>query len=127
MKKIAILMAVVFVFCGCTVEKEEIKTGVYKLMAEESKEGVFTPYVSIDEKEDTFIFFFDGLSSYMNTGEYVVEGEKLICETNDGKYRYVFEIKEDILIFDEELSSEVELIDEKFCVKITDGAEFKME
>jgi len=63
----------------------------------------------------------------MNTGEYVVEGEKLICETNDGKYRYVFEIKEDILIFDEELSAEVELIDENFGAKITDGAEFKME
>ncbi|MCT4542435.1 MAG: hypothetical protein N4A63_02700 [Vallitalea sp.] len=46
--------------------------------------------------------------------------------TNDKKYKYVFEIDGDKLIFMKNESSKVNLIDERFGIKIKNNAEFKL-
>ena len=127
MKKLLFIASAVLVLSGCAADEKEIKSGVYALQAEESEETALNPYLKIDSGEERFEFFFDGLSSYMNSGEYSADGEKLICQTDDGKYNYVFEIKDDAFVFDEASSSSVEPIDDSFAIKVTDGAEFKIE
>jgi hypothetical protein len=46
--------------------------------------------------------------------------------TKDGKYKYVFQIEGNKLIFQKNESSQVNLIDERFGIKITNNAEFKL-
>jgi hypothetical protein len=47
--------------------------------------------------------------------------------TDDGKYKYVFQVDGDKLLFKENESSTINLIDDRFGIKITDNAEFKLK
>jgi hypothetical protein len=54
-------------------------------------------------------------------------GDKLTMITDDGKLKYVFLIDRDKLIFQKDESSEVNLIDDRFGVKITDNEKFELK
>lgn len=81
-----------------------------------------------DPKKGRFSFSYDVLSSYMPYGTYEIKDGKLICSTDDGLYHYVFKIGEDnTMIFMADLSSSIELINDKFGELVTDGAVFYPE
>lgn len=113
-------------------EKEETeKTYTLKIEGDEGKgEGVEeggVPEVRLNEKDKTFSFSYDTLSSYLPYGEYS-EGEytdKVYLKTSDGKYEYVFDkIDDNTLKFDKEHSSSLDIIDENITPRLEDGAEF---
>ncbi len=77
-----------------------------------------TASVSLHD-DGTFQFEFSPLSSYIGFGSYRQEGDRLILETQDGKFTYVFTIEQDCLIFDGERSSDM-----VWFSGLTDGARF---
>lgn len=62
------------------------------------------PYINL-KKNGEFYFFYSVYSSYMCVGTYDMSDEKLVLETDDGVYTYVFKVDGDNLIFDAENSS----------------------
>ncbi len=47
--------------------------------------------------------------------------------THDGRYKYVFQVDGDKLLFKGNESSAVNLTDDRFGINITDKAEFKLK
>ncbi len=74
---------------------------------EESVEQMSKPYLSIDEENKTFQFFWSMLSSYIAQGTYEIKDNELICKTDDGSNTYTFEILEDGYKFIEDKSSKI--------------------
>jgi len=142
MKKIicCILTAVLLLctFCGCSNNKDSssapIDSGVYKLTSTTETQGeyVFTPYLSLDtvpNSPNSFIFYYDSLSSYMPTGTYTFEDGKVVCNTSDGMFTYSFNIIDsNTVAFDAANSSAIIYIDPSFAgsAPITDGAVFEL-
>lgn len=60
------------------------------------------------------------LSSYIAIGSYEVDYDNLVFKTDDGKYKYVFKIKDNNLIFSATESSEIPSF-----ANVPDGAIFK--
>ena len=56
-------------------------------------------------EDGTFEFVFSPSSSYLGIGKFTKEGDRLMLETSDGKYHYVFRITEEGLVYDDEASS----------------------
>ncbi|MEY8338879.1 hypothetical protein AALB16_12800 [Lachnospiraceae bacterium 62-35] len=93
------------------------KTYIQKADGEE-----FIPYITIDEKDKTFLFSYDVLSSYLAAGTYTESQGQLELKTDDGKYRYIFDIvDENTLKFNQKNSSDIHKI---MGEEIKDGAEF---
>lgn len=85
---------------------------------------VFTPCLSVFD-DGTFGFTYDVLSSYLAHGTYTIENQELILKTDDENYQYVFTIEDDdTLLFVEDKSSDVSLIQKDIGAEITDGARF---
>ena len=61
---------------------------------EESVEGMSKPYLSLDEENKKFQFFWSMFSSYIAQGTYEVKDNEIICKTDDGNNVYTFEILE---------------------------------
>lgn len=110
--------------CNSSNAVISVKDGTYILEQTEAK-AVTVPHVSISNGNISFIY--DYLSSYLPYGTYKVEGNILTMATTDGKYRYIFEIKEDKLIFQKDESSDVNLTDDRLGIKIIENAEFKLK
>lgn len=91
-------------------------TGIYRW--QESKEPV-KPAVILKENNQ-FQFTYSVLSSYFALGTYEINDHKLILKTEDGKYTYTFEMKEDTLIFKQEESSAI-----PSYANLPDGAVFR--
>ena len=110
-----------------TVDTQEEAWVSYVLQASVSEEESFMlPGLALNEKEHTFSFSYDLLSSYLSVGTYVVEKGILTAITDDGLYYYQFKVlDEDTLEFMQEGSSEVRLINEEMGIAVQDGAEFK--
>ncbi|HEY5562385.1 MAG TPA: hypothetical protein VIK72_11640 [Clostridiaceae bacterium] len=72
----------------------------------ESSDEPLKPSVSIQE-DSKFTFIYSGLSSYIGFGSYKIDNNNLILKTDDNKYKYVFEMKNDTLIFNSEKSSAI--------------------
>lgn len=114
---------IVFSMIGCSSNKiTTITEGSYTLKTKE--DFAICPSVTILDK--TFTFTFDSLSSYFNHGTYAIENGILILKTDDDKYEYQFEIKNQTLVFQEKKSSSVKLIDKKIGVQIVDGDVFEL-
>lgn len=62
---------------------------------EESVEKMSKPYLSLDEENKQFQFFWSMFSSYIAQGTYETRDNELICKTDDGVNTYTFEVLED--------------------------------
>lgn len=120
---IVILLFLLLISCISDKDKITVKDGTYVLEQIRTK-SVVAPSVTIDK--DNISFSYDLLSSYLAVGHYTIEKDLLTMKTNDENYTYVFEIYGNQLIFKENKSSEVKLIDEEFGVKITNNSKFKL-
>lgn len=117
MKKIlsVLLISVLVLSLTACSPKPELRSYVY----ESDENELSAPCVTLQE-DNKFSFVFSLLSSYIGFGTYEIDGDTLICRTDDGDFVYVFEIGEDKLIFDAKKSSEM-----TWFADIPDGAEFK--
>ncbi len=114
------IMLSTFTGCGKNTVTGAINVSVGKYIMLESEEPL-KPSVVLDEN-NMFMFTYSMLSSYVPTGSYEVADGKLILNTNDGKYKYVFKIKSNELIFDAKESSEI-----PSYANVPDGAVFRRE
>ncbi|MDF2512381.1 MAG: hypothetical protein K0S04_2247 [Herbinix sp.] len=109
--------------CSSNNENITVKNGTYVL--EQPSTEIPSPCVIISD--DNISFSYDALSSYHPQGIYTIENDILTMTTDDKKYKYVFQLNGDKLIFQENGSSTVTLTDSEFGVEITDNAEFKLQ
>lgn len=130
MKKIFVLLTILTLtlslFTACNNKTTELKMGKYTLELQETNEipDVMLPHITLNDKQ--FTFFYDSLSSYLNIGTYKITDDILILTTSDKKYTYSFIIDGDSLIFIEDKSDSVGLIDKRLGVQVIDGSEFKL-
>lgn len=137
MKKLFALLSVcLLLLAGCSTNSNSSGNAknadnhdssiVYTMVLPDNSDQV-APYLSLDEKNKTFSFIFDFLSSYLTYGTYEINGDILTTTTTDDKkYTYLFKIKNDnTLEFIEDGSSKIELTDSRTGVEIYDGAQFK--
>ena len=101
-----------------------VRTGTeYRMTDAES--GKFVPTLTLNRTDNSFSFTFDPLSSYLSYGSYERKNNKIICKTDDGQYKYVFNITDEAtLVFDKKASSPVKVNDDKIASEIKDGAVF---
>lgn len=138
MKKLFALLSVyLLLLAGCSTNSNSSGNStnagnhdssiIYTMVLPDNSDQV-APYLSLDEKNKTFSFVFDFLSSYLPYGTYEINGYILTATTDDKKYTYLFKIKNDnTLEFIEDGSSKIKLIDSSTGVKIYDRAQFKTE
>ena len=138
MKKTLLLLILIFcsLLCGCS--KEDIEnflntpvypniSGEYVMVVENLEDGNVLPKLTFDDYKKEFTFTYDLLSSYLPTGKTKQLGNKMIMTTNDGKYKYVFEmINPYTFKFIAEESSSLELTDASLGIQINDGAIFQI-
>lgn len=67
--------------------------------------------------DGTFQMSFSPFSSYMGHGRYSIENNRLTLKTDDGMFVYVFDMRDDALVFDADASSE-----QTWGADLTDGA-----
>ena len=125
---ILIVIACILLLSACNNKIEpELPIGNYVM--EESDEFI-RPTVSLKENKE-FTFTYSLLSSYFANGIYEEDGNKLILKTDDGKYKYVFQIKDNTLIFNEKESSEISSYAESagapFTKNVLDGSIFVLD
>ncbi len=126
MKKSVILIlfmiVIAYVLVGCSKSSQTtvqyVSVGTY--LMQESEEPVKPSLLLEDTKR--FTFNYSALSSYIAIGTYEIFNGNLILKTDDGKYKYVFEIKDTSLIFKAKESSEIPSF-----ANVPDGAIFNSE
>lgn len=128
MKKIInilIILSILLLTTACNSSNEEVtvKEGKYVLDQKET-EDLMLPYINI--VDDDISFMYDPLRSYIPYGTYIIEDDILTMTTNDEKYKYIFKVDGDKLIFQEKGSSNVSLFDNRIVVKVENDAIFKL-
>lgn len=118
---IIVLILLILTSCNSNNDIITVKKGTY-VLEQTGAEVALSPRVTISNEYITFTY--DFLSSYLPVGVYTIDKDELTMTTNDGKYKYVFLIDGDKLIFQEDDSSEVNLIDERLGIEVTNNAEF---
>jgi hypothetical protein len=119
---LALFITIVIGLCGCSDKsetlEESISVGDYVM---EKSEEIAKPTVRIKD-DNKFIFNYSPISSYMALGTYEIDDDSnLLLKTDDGKFQYVFRVKERTLIFNSEESAEM-----PSYVSIPDGSIFKL-
>lgn len=117
---ILFLLVLTFTLPGCInskTEEQHISVGTYVM--EESEEPVLKPRISLKD-DNKFNFSYSPLSSYLCMGSYEVDNGFLILKTDDGNYKYVFEIKDKTLVFIATESSDI-----PSYANVVDGSVFK--
>lgn len=133
MKKdvVFLLLCMIYVLSGCKGDtNSSIVSGNYVMeLSQEQKENEkIAPIVIIDAEQNSFLFSYDALSSYLSIGTYEINGTVLTATTQDEKYHYVFDIvDENTLSFVEQESSKITVFDNHFGVVPQDGAIFQKE
>lgn len=120
---LALLFMMISLLSACSnKEVPELKSGTYQLEVKEngSVNEFIYPRITIKENGE-FIFTISPLSSYLNYGSYRVKEDKLLCNTSDDTYHYVFQIEEDSLSISLEESSELNTYG---MIEIKDGDKF---
>ena len=88
-------------------------------------ETLIVPSLTLDAEAGTFLFFYDGFSSYLPIGSYEQDGSVLRCRTDDGRYNYLFRVvNETTLAFIADGSADVTLIDKGSGAPVLDGSVF---
>lgn len=93
---IFILILFLTILMGCSNKDTDValQYGKYSCKAEE------IGFASVEIKEDYAMFCFSMLSSYIITGDYVIEKDKLvITDSFAPDNKYIFKIEEDTLTF----------------------------
>ena len=125
---ILIAIACILLLSACN-NKIEPGLAIGNYVMEESDE-IIKPTVTLKENKE-FIFNYSILSSYFANGTYEEDGSNLILKTGDGKYKYVFEIKDNTLNFNEKESSEISSYAESAGAPLTknvlDGSIFVLD
>lgn len=126
MKKSVILIlfmiAIAYALVGCSKSSQttvqHVPVGTY--LMQESEEPI-KPSLLLEETK-RFTFSYSSYSSYIAMGTYEIFNDNLILKTDDGKYKYVFEIKDTSLIFKAKESSKIPSF-----ANVPDGAIFNSE
>ena len=121
---ITVLILLLCASCNFNNVTSTVKDGTY-VLEQTGKNAVTLPNVTISNEYISFTY--DFLSSYLPIGTYKIENNILTMTTNDGKYKYVFQINKDKLIFKRNKSSEINLKNDRLGIKITDNAIFKLK
>lgn len=121
---IMVLILLSFTACNFNKVTSTVKDGAY-VLEQTGTNAVTLPSVTVFNKDISFTY--DPLSSYLPIGTYKIEGNTLTMTTDDAKYKYIFLIDRDVLIFQKDESSEVNLMDDRFGIKLTDNAIFKLK
>lgn len=111
MKKILTLLlsiAIMIGFSACSnnrkIEDGGIPIGTYIM---EESEDIMKPIIKLEDN-NKFTFNYSPLSSYFAFGSYEEdESGNLFLQTDDGKFQYVFKIKDKTLIFNASESAEI--------------------
>lgn len=119
-----VLILLFLTACNSSNVVISVKDGTYVLEQTATK-GDVLPQVNISNGNISFTY--DLLSSYSPDGTYTIDGNILTMTTTDKKYKYIFQVKGDKLIFHKDKSSKINLIDDRLGFKITDNAEFKLK
>ena len=122
MKKLYSLFLVsIIILClitGCSnnnaTKKTNLAIGTYEF---QQTTDPLNPFVSLKENNE-FVFVYSSFSSYLPVGTYEINEDNLILNTSDEKYKYIFKIKNDTLVFSKEKSSSLPI------GQIKDGAVF---
>ena len=121
MKKQTVLFVVVFLLlffaAGCT-KQEQTAVENHRVYVLTSSEEIVKQTVYLQE-DGRFTFDFSAQSSYIGTGAYTEDADRLTLITDDGNYCYLFDIVEDRLVFDAAASSEM-----TWYANLADGAVF---
>lgn len=120
-----LILACLAAFAGCRGNDAAVpESGTYRMEAPEDKAS-FAPELILDQKGQSFYFYYDFLSSLGSSGTYQIEEGQLIASvTYDGR-QFVFQIVDSkTLAFVEDQSAQTSLQDERFGVALYDGARF---
>lgn len=127
-KRSVCLMAgvVLFLLTACNINDETtmVENGTY-VMAHEASEAAILPRVTISD--DQISFTYDMLSSYLPVGTYTIEDHRITMLTDDKLHQYVFQIEGETLVFLENQSSKVKLLNDRMSVAITDQTVFRLQ
>ena len=126
-KGFSLLMVLILLFltaCNSSNVLISVKDGTY-VLEQTVATGAVLPKINISNGHITFTY--DLLSSYMPVGTYTIDGNILTMTTTDKKYKYLFQVKGDKLIFHKDKSSKSNLTDDRLGFKITDKDEFKLK
>lgn len=123
MEKIKRIILVLLVLCiGCVGENTVVLSGTFKAEGSKSGPEMMKASLIIDVEKERFIFSYDSLSSYLSEGSYVIDEDVLTAKTSDGRFVYLFNvIDSETLVFVEEGSTDVKVIDDRFGEAIKNG------
>ncbi len=111
MKKIYCLLALLSVL-GCFLfgcsnnDKKTAKELPIRAYVLQQSDELIKPTIMLKENNE-FQFSYSVLSSYIPIGLYEIKSDELFLRTDDKKYEYIFEIKNDTLVFNAEKSSSI--------------------
>ena len=97
------------------IEPSDARIGYYRYRASEEP---IKPSLML-YSNGRFTFTLSSYSSYLGIGRFHWEDDRLTLSTDDGKYTYFFDYKENALYFDADASS-----DQRWLSDIPDGAKF---
>lgn len=129
---ILLILACLAALAGCGGNEAAVpSSGVYRMEVPEDK-AIWAPMLSLDPEEQHFLFYYDQLSAWLNSGTYRIEGDLLIAANNPithDERQFVFRIVDSkTLAFVEDQSSPLRpLQDERFGVPLYDGARFVLK
>jgi len=105
MKFLLLILTCVLVGCSNNPKTTEQYKPIRAYVMQESEEPI-KPIVALEDR-NKFTFTYSALSSYIAIGSYEVDDDNLILKTDDGKYKYIFKIEDNTLIFNAKESSEI--------------------
>ena len=122
MRKLLILL-LCLTLAACASHPVAPRGGHYHMSA--PPETLIVPSLTLDAEAGTFLFFYDGFSSYLPVGAYEQDGDVLRCRTDDGRYTYLFRVVNGTtLAFIADGSADVSLIDERSGAPVLEGSVF---
>lgn len=136
MKKILLLILMFcFLLSGCSQKIEQFLetpvypnlSGEYVMVTDNVEENIVLPKITYNDYTKEFVFTYDFLSSYLPIGKVKQEGKKMIMETEDKKYKYVFEIINTYTLkFIASESSSTKLTNDSIGIEVEDGTIFQI-
>lgn len=123
MRKLLLILSLCLTLTACAPRTIAPRGGHYHMSV--PPETLIVPSLTLDAEAGTFLFFYDGFSSYLPVGTYAQDGTVLRCVTDDGRYTYLFRVvNETTLAFIADGSADVSLIDKGSGAPVVEGSVF---